>query len=93
MTSVLGTYARKNISFVKGKGTYLYTKNGDKYLDWVCGIATNILGHCHPKLVGAVQNPIKKTLACIECFCNTRTRKISKKANRFYFCRQSFFYK
>ena len=47
MSSVLGTYARKSISFTHGKGSYLYTKNGDKYLDFVQGIATNILGHCH----------------------------------------------
>jgi len=43
MSSILGTYARKNISFKEGKGTFLYTENGDKYLDWVAGIATNIL--------------------------------------------------
>ena len=42
MSSILETYARKNISFKEGKGTFLYTENGDKYLDWVAGIATNI---------------------------------------------------
>ena len=51
MSSVLNTYARKNISFKEGKGCYLFTKNGDKYLDFVQGIATNILGHCHKHLV------------------------------------------
>ena len=42
MSSVLGTYARKAISFKEGKGSYLYAENGDKYLDFVQGIATNI---------------------------------------------------
>ena len=51
MSSVLGTYARKNISFTEGKGSYLFTESGDKYLDFVQGIATNILGHCHEHLV------------------------------------------
>ena len=60
MSSILGTYARKNISFKEGKGTFLYTENGDKYLDWVAGIATNILGHCHPHHVKAIQNQSKK---------------------------------
>ena len=50
MSSVLGTYARKDISFSEGKGSYLYAENGDKYLDFVQGIATNILGHCHKHL-------------------------------------------
>jgi len=40
MSSVLDTYARKAISFTEGKGSYLYTENGDKYLDFVQGIAT-----------------------------------------------------
>ena len=31
MSSVLGTYARKTISFIEGKGSYLFTKNGDKW--------------------------------------------------------------
>jgi len=35
MSSVLGTYARKAISFTEGKGSYLFTENGDKYLDFV----------------------------------------------------------
>jgi len=55
MSSVLGTYARKAISFTKGEGSYLFTENGDKYLDFVQGIATNILGHCHEHLVKTIQ--------------------------------------
>ena len=55
MSSVLGTYARKAISFTKGKGSYLFAENGDKYLDFVQGIATNILGHCHEHLVKTIQ--------------------------------------
>ena len=55
MSSVLGTYARKDISFIKGKGCYLYTEKGEKYLDFVQGIATNILGHCHEELVKTIK--------------------------------------
>ena len=60
MSSVLGTYARKAISFKEGKGSYLYAENGDKYLDFVQGIATNILGHCHEHLVKTIQEQSKK---------------------------------
>ena len=60
MSSVLGTYARKAISFTEGKGSYLFTKSGDKYLDFVQGIATNVLGHCHEHLVEAIQNQSEK---------------------------------
>jgi len=60
MSSVLGTYARKDISFSKGKGSYLFTEKGEKYLDFVQGIATNVLGHCHDHLVKAIQEQSKK---------------------------------
>ena len=60
MSSILGTYARKNISFTKGKGSYLYSLDGDKYLDFVQGIAVNVLGHCHDHLVKTIQEQSKK---------------------------------
>ncbi|MDC0052095.1 aspartate aminotransferase family protein [bacterium] len=60
MSSVLGTYARKPISFTEGKGSYLFAENGDKYLDFVQGIATNIFGHCHEHLVKTIQQQSKK---------------------------------
>jgi len=60
MSSVLDTYARKNISFKEGKGSYLFTDSGEKYLDFVQGIATNILGHCHEHLVETIQKQSKK---------------------------------
>ena len=48
---IMPTYGDRNIEFETGKGCYLYTKNGEKYLDFGAGIAVNSLGHCHPKLV------------------------------------------
>ena len=51
MSFLAKNYKRKNISFKYGKGSYLYSTNGKKYLDFVQGIAVNSLGHAHPKLV------------------------------------------
>ena len=53
-------YNRKKISFKYGKGSFLYSTNGKKYLDFVQGIAVNSLGHAHPKLVNAVNQQSKK---------------------------------
>ena len=53
-------YNRKKISFKKGKGSYLYTRNGIKYLDFVQGIAVNSLGHANPKLIKAINKQAKK---------------------------------
>ena len=49
MSALANNYKRKNISFQKGKGSYLISKNGNKYLDFVQGIAVNSLGHSNSK--------------------------------------------
>jgi len=51
ITPVLPTYARIPLSFDRGEGAYLYTGDGEAYLDFGSGIAVNSLGHAHPHLV------------------------------------------
>ncbi len=60
MSSLAKNYKRRNLSFHKGKGAFLYTKSGDKYLDFVQGIAVNSLGHTNPILVKAINKQSKK---------------------------------
>ena len=60
MSFLAKNYNRKKISFVKGKGSYLFTKNGVKYLDFVQGIAVNSLGHAHPELTKTLNEQSKK---------------------------------
>ena len=49
--SVLPTYNRAPLTFVKGEGSWLIAEDGTRYLDLVAGIAVNALGHAHPALV------------------------------------------
>ena len=60
MSYLAKNYNRKRISFKYGKGSYLYSTNKKKYLDFVQGIAVNSLGHSHPKLVKTVGKQSKK---------------------------------
>ena len=60
MSAILGTYARRPVSFSHGKGCYLFSTSNDKYLDFVSGIAVNALGHCHDHLVKTVQEQAAK---------------------------------
>ena len=53
-------YNRKELSFKRGKGSYLYSSDGKKYLDFVQGIAVNSLGHAHPKLIKTIKDQSKK---------------------------------
>ena len=79
MSSVLDTYARKAISFKEGKGSYLFAENGDKYLDFVQGIATNVLGHCHEHLVKTIQEQSKKLWHVSNAFIIPEQERLAKR--------------
>ena len=79
MSYLAKNYNRKKISFVKGKGTYLYTANGTKYLDFVQGIAVNSLGHSNPKLVKSIKNQSKKLWHVSNAFQIPEGEKLAKK--------------
>lgn len=52
---LMQTYMRQPISIVRGHGAKVYDMEGREYLDFVGGIAVNLLGHGHPDLVRAIQ--------------------------------------
>lgn len=54
ITSVLPTYSRAPMSFVKGEGSWLIEADGRRFLDLGAGIAVNALGHAHPALTAAL---------------------------------------
>ena len=55
MSALAKNYKRRNLSFKSGKGSYLISTNGKKYLDFVQGIAVNSLGHSNSKLNRAIK--------------------------------------
>ncbi|MDE2134727.1 MAG: aspartate aminotransferase family protein [Alphaproteobacteria bacterium] len=52
--SLLPTYNRADVAFVRGEGSYLFAEDGQRYLDFGAGIAVNAFGHAHPRLVAAL---------------------------------------
>jgi acetylornithine/N-succinyldiaminopimelate aminotransferase len=48
------TYARVDIAFERGEGAWVTTTTGERYLDFTGGVAVNVLGHAHPRLVAAL---------------------------------------
>lgn len=58
--SVLPTYNRAPLSFVKGEGSWLTEADGRRFLDLGAGIAVNALGHAHPALVAALTEQAQK---------------------------------
>src|SRR6476659_8603676 len=51
---LLPTYERVDLAFERGEGSWLYTAEGERYLDFTSGVAVNVLGHAHPHLVKAL---------------------------------------
>ncbi|WP_372675321.1 aspartate aminotransferase family protein [Aquicoccus sp.] len=58
--SVLPTYNRAPLEFVKGEGSWLVERDGRRFLDLGSGIAVNALGHAHPDLVAALHEQAQK---------------------------------
>ena len=54
------TYARVDLAFERGEGAWLFTAEGERYLDFTAGVAVNALGHAHPQLVKALTEQAQK---------------------------------
>ena len=79
MSYLAKNYNRRKISFTRGKGSYLYTASGTKYLDFVQGIAVNSLGHANPKLIKSIKNQSKKLWHISNAFEIPEGEKLAKK--------------
>ncbi len=64
MKAVMETYKRLGIAPTSGQGSWLFDDEGNRYLDFIAGIATNSLGHGHPALVEAIKEQAEKLIHC-----------------------------
>ena len=79
MSSLAKNYKRRNLSFKKGKGSFLYTYNGVRFLDFVQGIAVNSLGHTNPVLVKAIKKQSQKLWHVSNSFKIPEGEELAKK--------------
>lgn len=82
---LMETYAPPNLDFERGEGVYLFEKGGDKYLDFISGIAVNGLGHAHPKAVAALKEQAEKLWHTSNMFRVSGQIELAEK-----YCRDSF---
>ena len=85
MSFLAKNYNRNKLSFKKGIGSYLYSTDGKKYLDFVQGIAVNSLGHSNPKLIKAINLQSKKVWHVSNAFKIPEGEKLAKKL-----CKKTF---
>ena len=79
MSFLAKNYNRKKIAFKRGKGSFLISDKGQKYLDFVQGIAVNSLGHAHPKLIKVLNNQSKKIWHVSNAFIIPEGERLAKK--------------
>lgn len=77
--TLMKTYKRFDLNFVKGQGVYLFEKNGDKYLDFVAGIAVNALGHSNEKIVKTIKEQSEKLIHISNLYYDDHQINLSKK--------------
>lgn len=61
---IMKTYGRYPLVPVKGEGCLLWDADGNRYLDFLAGVAVNNLGHCHPRVVAALQKQAAELIHC-----------------------------
>jgi len=89
---IMNTYGRLPLVLIKGRGMKVWGSDGKEYLDFVGGIAVNILGHCHPKVVVAIQKQAQRLLHVSNLYHNEQQVKLARLlvansfADKIFFC-------
>jgi predicted acetylornithine/succinylornithine family transaminase len=83
--SLANTYARYPVEFVSGEGAWLTDVKGERYLDFLAGIAVNNLGHSHPRLVAAVREQAGRLIHVSNLFYTEPNVKLAERL-----CARSF---
>jgi predicted acetylornithine/succinylornithine family transaminase len=91
-TSVIASYARFPVEFVRGEGARLWDAEGNEYLDFLCGIGVTSLGHCHPRVVEAVREQVGRLMHVSNLFYTAPGMLLAERLSRsslggkVYFC-------
>ncbi|MBF0516542.1 MAG: acetylornithine transaminase [Nitrospirae bacterium] len=88
---IMDTYKRFPVVFIKGRGMKLWSADGKEYLDFMAGIAVNILGHCHPRHVVAIQKQAQKLVHISNLYHNEYQIKLAKLLCDYSFADKIFF--
>lgn len=57
-------FAKKPLTFVRGKGAFVWDINGQEYIDCMAAYGVSIVGHCHPRVVEAVKKQVETLISC-----------------------------
>ena len=75
--AILPTYARADVEFASGKGSWLFDRDGKRYLDFGAGIAVNCLGHAHPELVEVLKRQAESLWHTSNLYCIANQQQLA----------------
>ncbi|HTA11990.1 MAG TPA: aspartate aminotransferase family protein [Solirubrobacteraceae bacterium] len=81
-TSVIPSYARSPVEFVRGEGARLWDSEGHEYLDLLCGISVTNLGHCHPRVRDAVCEQAGRLMHVSNLFYTEPAMRLAERLSR-----------
>ena len=80
MSSILDVYSRYDFVPVKAKGVYLFDKNGRKVLDFLGGVAVNVLGYKNKIIENAIKKQVKRGFySQSNYYCNNEAEELAEK--------------
>jgi len=88
---IMTTYGRYPLVPVRGAGCRLWDADGKEYLDFLAGVAVNNLGHCHPKVVRALQEQAATLLHCSNYYNIPQQIELAELLCRLSFADRAFF--
>jgi acetylornithine/N-succinyldiaminopimelate aminotransferase len=89
---LMDTYARYPLALARGQGTRVYDVEGREYLDFLAGVAVNVLGHCHSKVTQALQQQAMRLVHTSNLFYTEPQIKLARTlvdhsfADKVFFC-------
>jgi acetylornithine aminotransferase len=89
---LMDTYARYPLALARGQGTRVYDVEGREYLDFLAGVAVNVLGHCHSKVTQALQQQALRLVHTSNLFYTEPQIKLARTlvdhsfADKVFFC-------
>src|SRR2546421_12180579 len=72
------TFKRQPMALVRGEGVRVWDTDDKVYLDFVAGIAVNVLGHCHPAIVKAIQEQVTQLVHVSNLYYNVRQIELAE---------------
>jgi acetylornithine/N-succinyldiaminopimelate aminotransferase len=88
---LVNTYARNPILLVRGEGLKVWDSNGKEYFDFVAGIAVCNLGHCHPKVVQALEEQARQLIHCSNLYHIGPQIELARRLCKYSFGERVFF--